>query len=133
MKTKTLIIIIAFLLLTSIPKVIDILLNGFAGYKGYDLTIIVLYVLFGPIALYKGIQKLKKEKQGLKTEDELSRQMKYKSGYYAYLYSLTLWMFLFFIKDVFPNTDIMMAVGIILSVIIGIISKISISNNFNEK
>ena len=133
MKTKTMIIIFVFLFVTSIPRAIDMLVNGIGAYKGYDVLTTFLFLLLNPFIIYKFIKKYKEEKKGIATEDEMSTRLKYKSGYYAYLYSLMMWVLIYFLKDVFPNTDIMLSIGIVLSIIIGIISQLSIKRNLNEE
>ncbi len=133
MKTKTTIIIFVFLFVTSIPRAIDMLVNGIGAYKGYDVLTTLLFLLLSPFFIYLSIKKYKEEKKGLATEDEMSMRLKYKSGYYAYVYSVMMWMLIYFLKDIFPNTDLMLGIGIVLSILIGLISKLSIKRNFNEE
>ena len=63
----------------------------------------------------------------------MTTQIKYKSGYYAYLYSMYMWLFIFLLKDKFPDVETMLGGGILLSALIGFIVKIIVKRNLNEK
>ena len=100
--------------------------------KGLDLFIFSLIVIIGAIAFFRALKKDKEEKEGLPAEDELSTLIKYKSGYYAYLASMYLWLFIFLFKDKFPNTESMLGGGILLSALILFFSKIIVKHKLNE-
>lgn len=108
-----------------------VLEKGTNLFKGLDLVIFVLIVIIGAIAFARAFKKNKEEKEGLATEDELSTQMKYKSGYYAYLASMYMWLFIFLFKDKFPDTETMLGGGILLSALISFIAKVVVKRNFN--
>ncbi len=91
--------------------------------NGIDIYIFALIVILGGIALYNAFKKDKEEKQGLKTEDEMSNLIKYKSGYHAFLVSMYMWLFIFIFKDKFPDTETMLGGGILLSGLIFYITK----------
>ena len=101
--------------------------------QGFDLFVFILIVIFGAIALYSAFHKDKAEKEGLPAEDEMSTYLKYKSGYHAYLYSIYIWLLIFLLRGKFPNIETLLAVGIILSVLIGFIVRVILKWNFNEK
>jgi len=100
--------------------------------KGLDLFIFSLIVIIGAIAFFRALKKDKEEKEGLPAEDELSTLIKYKSGYYAYMASMYLWLFIFLFKDKFPNTESMLGGGILLSGLILFFSKIIVKHKLNE-
>ena len=95
-----------------------VLEKGTTLFKGLDLYIFILIVLIGIIAFVSALRKDKEEKQGLPVEDELSNLLKYKSGYYAYLASMYMWLFIFIFKDKFPDIETMLGGGILLSALI---------------
>ena len=101
--------------------------------SGIDLFIFLLVIVLGLIAFIKALKRDKDEKLGLPIEDEMSTLIKYKSGYLAYQYSMYMWLFIFLLKDKFPNVESMLGGGILLSALIGFIVKIIVKRNFNEK
>ena len=106
--------------------------RGTTLFKGLDLFIFALIIVLGIIAFLNALKKDKEEKQGLTTEDELSTRLKYKSGYYAYMASMYMWLFIFLLKDNFPDTETMLGGGILLSALIAFISKAVVKHQFNE-
>ena len=110
-----------------------VLVKGTELLRGLDLLIFVLIVVIGAIALIQALKKDKEEREGFATEDELSTQMKYKSGYYAYLASMYMWLFIFLLKDKFPDIETMLGGGILLSALMAYIAKIIVKRNFNEQ
>ncbi len=101
--------------------------------QGIDIYIFALIVIFGGIAIYNAFKKDKEEKMGLKTEDELSDLIKYKSGYHAFLISMYMWLFIFIFKDKFPNTETMLGGGILMSALIFYITKLVVKRKLNEE
>ena len=106
--------------------------KGTELFKGLDLFIFILIVIIGVIAFISAIKKDKEEKEGFATEDELSTLIKYKSGYYAYMASMYMWLFVFLFKDKFPNVESMIGGGILFSALILFISKLYVKNKLNE-
>lgn len=100
--------------------------------NGIDIYIFALIVIIGAFALYNAFKKDKEEKQGLKTEDEMSNLIKYKSGYYAFLTSMYMWLFIFIFKDKFPDTETMLGGGILLSALIFYITKTVVKRKLYE-
>jgi len=100
-------------------------------FQGLDLIIFILIIVIGGIALFSAFKKDKEEKEGLATEDELSTQLKYKAGYYAYLASMYMWLFIFLLKDKFPDTETMLGGGILLSALLAFISKMVVKQTLN--
>lgn len=101
-------------------------------FQGLELLIFVLIVIIGIIAFVIAFKKDKEEKEGYPSDDELSTLIKYKSGYYAYLASMYMWLFIFLFKDKFPNIESMLGGGILLSALIGFLAKLYVKQNFNE-
>ncbi len=102
-------------------------------FKGYDLIIFILIVVFGVIALISAVKKDKDEKEGIPIEDELSNQIKYKAGYYAFLTSMYMWLFIFIFKDKFPDLETLLGGGILLSAGIFYITKLVVKKQFNAE
>lgn len=105
-----------------------------SGFKfmGLDLVIFILIVVLGAIALYRANKKDKSIAEGFPEEDEMSLLLKYKAGYYGYLASMYMWVFIFLFKDHFPDTESMIGGGILMSGLIGFIAKIVVKRNINE-
>ena len=101
-------------------------------FKGPELVIMVLIVIIGIIALVGAIRKDREEKTGMTTEDELSTKIKYKAGYIAYQGSMYMWLFIFLMKDKFPDNETMIGGGVLLSALIFFISKLYVKQNFHE-
>lgn len=102
-------------------------------FKGYDLIIFIFIIVFGVIALVSALKKDKDEKEGIPIEDELSNQIKYKAGYYAYLASLYMWLFIFLFKDKFPDLETLLGGGILLSAIISYVARLVVKKQFHAK
>ena len=124
-------------LITSVLIIFTILVlitleKGSDLFQGLNLVVFILIVVIGVIAFVRALKKDKEEKEGLTSDDELSNKIKYKSGYYSYLASMYLWLFIFLFKDKFPDKETLIGGAILLSAIISFISKIIIKRNFNE-
>jgi len=102
-------------------------------FKGYDLIIFILIVVLGVIALLSAVKKDKDEKEGIPIEDELSDQIKYKAGYYAFFISMYMWLFIFLFKEKFPDLETLLGGGILVSAAIFYFSKLVVKNQFNAK
>jgi len=98
-----------------------------------DLIIVSLIVLIGIFGLVQAVRKSNEEKKGYPAEDELSTRIKHQSGYYAYLISMYMWLFIFLFKDKFPDTESMLGSGILLSALAGFVVKFWIKRRLNEK
>jgi Ca2+/Na+ antiporter len=132
MKKNRKILLITSILIMLVFLGFIIINKGADFFRGLKLIIIVLMIIIGVIALVTAYKKDKEEKEGFPSDDELSTLIKYKSGYYAYLASMYMWMFIFLFKDKFPNIESMIGGGILLSGLIGFLSKSYVKQNFNE-
>ncbi len=106
--------------------------NVSSAMEGLDLFIFTLIILIAVIALIQALKTDKDEKAGLPADDELSTRIKYKSGYYAFLVSMYMWLFIFLFNDKFPDNETMLGGGILLSALISFIAKYAVTHKFNE-
>ena len=100
--------------------------------KGLDLVIFILIFALAGIAIYRVFKKDKEEQEGQPSDDEMSLMIKYKSGYYSYLISMYMWLFIFLFKDKFPDIETMLGGGILLSALIAFITKSVIKRKVYE-
>ena len=82
-----------------------------------DMNIYLLLFAVGVIlvigfSVYNGITMIRESRRHLPVEDELSRKNKLRAGYYSYLFSIYLWILLYFLADRFQNPRILFAAGI---------------------
>lgn len=105
-----------------------------AGYipAGLELFIFLLIMLAG---VYFFIVQMKKHKDinlGLPTDDELSEQIKYRSGYLAFTASLFVWLALFLLKEWITDYDTLFGLGVLLPAAIFMVIRSYLSRNFSE-
>ena len=96
---------------------------------------LIIYLLIGVIALISiviAIKKMKEEKEGQPLEDEFTTKIKFKAGYYAYLASMYMWLFIFLFRSIFPDVETLIGGGILLSGAIGFVCKIMAKQQINE-
>ena len=103
-----------------------------AGYvpRGLDAVIFALILISGIYAFVVHMKRHNDAKQGLPPDDELSNQIKYKAGYYAFLSSMYVWLFIFLFKNIFPDLELMLGTGILTSAFISIAIKAYLSRNY---
>lgn len=106
--------------------------KGAEIFKGLELIIVLLITIVGIIALIRVIKKDKNLNEGLPEDDELSTKIKYKSGYYAYMATMYIWVIIFILKDLFPDKQSMLGGGILLSALISFVAKYFVKQNFYE-
>lgn len=131
MKSKRVLIILVGLTLTFTVGIL-----AYSQMEEIQLKMLLIYGLIGVVAIIsilRVIKKMKEEKEGQPTEDELTTQIKHKAGHDAYIASLYMWLFIFLFRDIFPDTETMVGGGILLTGLIGFISKLIVSRKFNEK
>ena len=131
-KNRKTLLIIAFLTMLVVLGFI-VITNDTNVLKGLNLLIFVLIIIGGVIAFISDYKKDREDKAGLTTEDELSNLIKYKSGYHAYIASMYMWLFIFLLKDRFPDVETMLGGGILLSSLIAYISKVIVKKKFNDQ
>ena len=131
MKAKrVLIILVSLTLLFAVGLIVN---SKMGGISPLLLLLNGLIGIFAIISIFTTLKKVKEEKEGQPMEDELTTQIRYKAGYEAYVFSLYMWLFIFLLKDIFPDTETMIGGGILLSALIGMISKIIVKQKLNEK
>jgi len=106
--------------------------KGTELFKGLELIIVLLITIAGIMALIRVIKKDKNLNEGLPEDDELSTKIKYKSGYYAYMATMYIWVIIFILKDLFPDKQSMLGGGILLSALISFVAKYFVKKNFYE-
>ena len=99
---------------------------------GLELFILILIVVLGVVVFVNALKRDRDIKAGLPVDDELSTRIKYKAGYYAYLASMYMWLFIFLLKDNFPDVETMLGGGILLSAAISVIIKYVVKYKFDE-
>ena len=130
-KNRKILMITSVLIMAAIWGFI-VLEKGADLFQGLDLVIFILIIVIGAIAFFRALKRDKEEKDGLPAEDELSTRIKYKSGYYAYMTSMYMWLFIFLLKDNFPDTETMLGGGILFSALIAFVSKIVVKRKLND-
>ena len=99
---------------------------------GLELFILVLIIVLGGVVFLNALKRDRDIKAGLPVDDELSTRIKYKAGYYAYLASMYMWLFIFLLKDNFPDVETMLGGGILLSGAISVTIKYMVKHKFDE-
>ncbi len=104
------------------------------GYipAGLDLFIFLMIIVAGVYAFVVNMRKFKDEEAGFPAEDELSTRIKYKAGYYAFIGSLYMWLFLFLFKSFIPDVETLVGGGILLSSIGFMVIKGYMERNYDE-
>jgi len=105
-----------------------------AGYipSGLDVGIFAIIMISGVYAFVTHMRRYQAEKVGLPPDDELSTLIKYKAGYYAFMTSMYIWLFIFLFKGYFPDVETMLGSGILLSAFVAIGLKGYLARNFHE-
>ena len=130
MKTKTdLIIVVGLALMFS---------AGVLAYSQMEVIrtkMLLIYGLIGIVAIMsilRALKKMREEKQGQPIEDEFTTQIKHKAGFYAYIASMYMWLFLFLFRGIFPDVETLVGGGILLSGVIGFACKAITKRRVNE-
>lgn len=109
-----------------------VVVRGPELFSGLELFILILIIILGIVVFVNALRKERDIKAGLPVDDELSTRIKYKAGYYAYLTSMYMWLFIFLLKDNFPDVETMLGGGILLSAAISVIIKYVVKYKFDE-
>jgi len=126
-------LLIISILLAAVCLAVFILLKD----TGFDLNIKYLFIIsliifLGIYAFTNAMVKALDEKKGFPADDERTKLLNYKSGYFAYLGSMYMWLFIFLFRSKFPDIEMMLGGGILLSALIGFITKFAVRTKFNE-
>lgn len=131
MKAKRTLLILVGLILTFSAGIL-----AYSQMAEIQIKMMVIYGLIGIVAIisiFIAIKKMKEEKQGQPIEDEFTTQIKYKAGFYAYISSMYMWLFIFLFRGFFPDTETLVGGGILLSGVIGFVSKMIVKHKIDEK
>lgn len=129
-KRKTLLVSSILITLTILGFIVVV--RGPELFSGLELFILILIIILGIVVFVNALRKERDIKAGLPVDDELSTRIKYKAGYYAYLTSMYMWLFIFLLKDNFPDVETMLGGGILLSAAISVIIKYVVKYKFDE-
>lgn len=104
------------------------------GYipKGLGVFIFAMIIVAGIYAFINHMRRYEKEKQGFAVEDELSRQIQYKAGYYSFHASLFIWFAIFMIQQFIPKTETMLGGGLLLSMIVFMVTRAYLNRSYDE-
>jgi hypothetical protein len=125
--------LLAAILLLTVTGLIYFIITSTVAMRPLDITIIALILIAVFIVLMQAIKKYNEEKAGFPLEDELSLLIKYKSGYYAFIISMYMWLFIFLFRDKFPDVETMMGGGILVSGLLAMLTKLVLKHKFNEE
>ena len=109
-----------------------VVVRGPELFSGLELFILILIIILGIVVFVNALRRDRDIKAGLPVDDELSTRIKYKAGYYAYLTSMYMWLFIFLLKDNFPDVETMLGGGILLSAALAVIIKYAVKYKFDE-
>jgi len=89
----------------------------------YSISLMIFIFIVFSFLFLTNFKRYKNVKAGItinNDNDELSMLLKYKAGYYALLFSLTLWGILFIFKNYFSNFEMIILIGFFLPAICAI-------------
>ena len=124
-------------LIISITLIIFIITSLLAIYREgntmgqLDILIILVTLIIGIIAIVKFRKKEKEQDEGQPEEDEFSLMLKYKTGYYSFLYSSYAWFLIFLLRGYFPDKVSIVGGGILISALIAALVKLSLKRKLN--
>ena len=99
---------------------------------GLDVFIFAMIMIAGIYAFVVQMRCFKDLKSGFPPEDELSTQIKYKAGYYAFITSMYVWLAIFLFQRHFADVETMLGCGILLSAVVSIAIKTYLARNYHE-
>jgi hypothetical protein len=97
-----------------------------------EIFIFLLILITAVYGLVVQLRKEKDRKMGFPEEDELSTQVKYKAGYFTFMVSIYVWLFLFLFKDLFTDHDTLFGMGVLLPAVIFMATRSYLSRNYSE-
>lgn len=130
-QTKRALVLLSILIMFCIWGFIALYKTGYIP-TGLDLFIFALIIVAGIYAFVTHFKQHKDVQSGFPAEDEMSTRIKYKAGYYAFLTSLYMWLFIFLFKDFFPDVETMLGGGILLSITLSIVIKTYLTRHYHE-
>jgi uncharacterized membrane-anchored protein len=130
-RTKNELMLVSILVMMCIWGFVVFYEKGFIP-TGLDLFIFVMIVIGAVYALVTAIRRQKDVESGFPAEDEMSTRIKYKAGYFAFMFSLYMWLFIFLLHRFFPDVETMLGGGILLSAVMSMAIKVYLTRNFHE-
>jgi uncharacterized membrane-anchored protein len=130
-QTKRALLLVSILIMLCIWGFIAAYRTGFIP-TGLDVFIFALIIIAGIYAFVTHLKQHKDVQSGFPAEDEMSTRIKYKAGYYAFLASMYMWLFIFLFKDLFPDVETMLGGGILLSATLSIVIKTYLTRHYHE-
>ena len=130
-QTRSAIVLVSVLVMLSIWGFIVLYRGGFVP-RGLDVFIFALILISGVYAFVTHMRQHKDVQLGFPPEDELSTQIKYRAGYYAFIASLYIWLFIFLFNRYFADVETMLGSGILLSAFVSIVAKSYLTRNYDE-
>lgn len=130
-RTKNEVMSVAVLVMMVIWGFVIYYKKGFIP-TGLDLFIFVMIVIGAIYALVTAMKRQKDVESGFPAEDEMSSRIKYKAGYYAFLSSLYMWLFIFLFHRFFPDVETMLGGGILLSAVTAMAIRGYMARNYHE-
>jgi peptidoglycan/LPS O-acetylase OafA/YrhL len=120
MKKSTLVFVVAGLVLIATSLWFLSSFKSESLMENFHFFVIILIVAF---ALFIGYKRLKSERRGEPSEDELSKKVLQKAAALSYYISLYLWVFMIYIKDrVVMDVEVLISSGILGMAVIFAIS-----------
>ena len=129
--TKRSLVLVSILILSCAGGFIAAYRTGYTP-SGFQLIIIALIIFAAIYAFVVHWKQHKDVQSGFPAEDEMSALIKYKAGYYAFLASLYMWLFIFMFKDFFDDVETMLGGGILVSAAMSIVIKIYMTRHYHE-
>jgi hypothetical protein len=121
------------IILLVINFIIIVIVLGIAAFEketgfieGIHPAVFLLLIVISMMFALRPLKRKDHKNAGLPVDDELSLSIKYEAGYYAYLITMFIWIIIFLFKERFPNSEVMLGVGILLSALSAIVSRLFI-------
>jgi nicotinamide riboside transporter PnuC len=137
-QTKSALVLVSVLIMSCIWGFIIAYKSGYIP-TGLHVLILALIMIAGIYAFVTHLKQHKDVQSGFPAEDEMSTRIKYKAGYYAFLASLYMWLFVFMFKGVFDvsgiresGIDAILGGGIMTMAVISIVIKIYLTRHYHE-
>jgi hypothetical protein len=100
------------------------------GFLEIFIFVLILIVLVHSFVVK--MKKLKDIESGFPEEDELSKQVKYRAGYYSFMSSIYVWASLWVLKEIFTDYDTLFGLGVLLPAVIFIVLRSYFTRNPHE-
>jgi hypothetical protein len=138
-QAKNALLLVSTLAMLGIWGFIAVYRAGFVP-TGLEIFIFLLIMVAAIYAFFTHLKQYKDVQSGFPAEDELSTRIKYKAGYYAFMASLYMWLFIFLFKGVFPDVhlfnersvDTVLGGGILLMAVLSIAIKTYLTSHYHE-